>query len=183
MTAKSVAKKQKAVKLAPPSRPRFFADARVRAAIKRAKQELGGFKRNRSRYDVILEHVGERGCRASIFGAPEEMSVTAEPFSDRPDEARVWVTATHDGERLLEPRIVTFGYKFYDDRTMLLLDIVERLEDGRDEDDEDDEDEKYAGGPRPKSGGRELEGVEWNGFPLHVVPEGILEQLSAENPR
>lgn len=42
---------------------------------------------------------------------------------------------------------------------------------------------KQWGGPRPKSGGRELEGVEWNGFPLHVVPEGILKQLSADNPR
>lgn len=41
---------------------------------------------------------------------------------------------------------------------------------------------KQWGGPRPKSGGRELEGVEWNGFPLHVVPQGILEQLSACSP-
>ena len=37
---------------------------------------------------------------------------------------------------------------------------------------------KQWGGPRPKSGGRELEGVEWNGFPLHVVPEPILRQLA-----
>ncbi len=37
---------------------------------------------------------------------------------------------------------------------------------------------KQWGGARPKSGGRELEGVEWNGFPLHVVPDGILEQLN-----
>jgi len=38
---------------------------------------------------------------------------------------------------------------------------------------------KQWGGPRPKSGGRELEGEEWNGFPLHVVPDSIREQLSA----
>lgn len=38
---------------------------------------------------------------------------------------------------------------------------------------------KQWGGPRPKSGGRELEGEEWNGFPLHVVPDPIREQLSA----
>ena len=37
---------------------------------------------------------------------------------------------------------------------------------------------KQWGGPRPKSGGRKLEGEEWNGFPLHVVPEPILQQLS-----
>lgn len=36
---------------------------------------------------------------------------------------------------------------------------------------------KQWGGPRPKSGGRELDGVEWNGFPWAVVPEDILERL------
>ncbi len=29
---------------------------------------------------------------------------------------------------------------------------------------------KQWGGPRPKSGGRQLEGKEWNGFPWHLVP-------------
>lgn len=29
---------------------------------------------------------------------------------------------------------------------------------------------KQWGGARPKSGGRLLEGIEWNGFPLHIVP-------------
>lgn len=29
---------------------------------------------------------------------------------------------------------------------------------------------KQWGGPRPKSGGRLLEGIEWNGFPFHIVP-------------
>jgi protein gp37 len=38
---------------------------------------------------------------------------------------------------------------------------------------------KQWGGPRPKSGGRMLDGEEWNGFPLHVVPEPILQQLHA----
>ncbi len=37
---------------------------------------------------------------------------------------------------------------------------------------------KQWGGPRPKSGGRELEGMEWNGFPWKIVPDPILEQLS-----
>lgn len=36
---------------------------------------------------------------------------------------------------------------------------------------------KQWGGPRPKSGGRELEGREWNGFPIAIVPEQILQQL------
>lgn len=36
---------------------------------------------------------------------------------------------------------------------------------------------KQWGGARPKSGGRELEGVEWNGFPWTIVPAPILEQL------
>ena len=38
---------------------------------------------------------------------------------------------------------------------------------------------KQWGGARPKSGGRELEGVEWNGFPWKIVPEPILAQLQA----
>ncbi len=36
---------------------------------------------------------------------------------------------------------------------------------------------KQWGGPRPKSGGRLLEGVEWNGFPWKVVPQSIMGQL------
>ena len=36
---------------------------------------------------------------------------------------------------------------------------------------------KQWGGPRPKSGGRLLEGEEWNGFPWHIVPQGILESV------
>ncbi|MCK4712315.1 MAG: phage Gp37/Gp68 family protein [Marinosulfonomonas sp.] len=38
---------------------------------------------------------------------------------------------------------------------------------------------KQWGGPRPKSNGRLLEGVEWNGFPWQIVPEPILEALNA----
>ena len=38
---------------------------------------------------------------------------------------------------------------------------------------------KQWGGARPKSGGRLLDGEEWNGFPTHVVPTKILEQISA----
>lgn len=30
---------------------------------------------------------------------------------------------------------------------------------------------KQWGGLRPKSGGRLLEGIEWNGFPFHIVPD------------
>ena len=37
---------------------------------------------------------------------------------------------------------------------------------------------KQWGGARPKSGGRELDGVEWNGFPKHIVPKPILESLT-----
>lgn len=37
---------------------------------------------------------------------------------------------------------------------------------------------KQWGGPRPKSGGRLLEGEEWNGFPWAIVPKSILESLS-----
>jgi len=37
---------------------------------------------------------------------------------------------------------------------------------------------KQWGGPRPKSGGRLLEGVEWNGFPTHVVPDEILDAVA-----
>ena len=36
---------------------------------------------------------------------------------------------------------------------------------------------KQWGGARPKSGGRQLEGVEWNGFPWKIVPEPILAQF------
>ena len=36
---------------------------------------------------------------------------------------------------------------------------------------------KQWGGARPKSGGRLLEGEEWNGFPHEVVPEAILSSL------
>ena len=35
------------------------------------------------------------------------------------------------------------------------------------------------GGPRPKSGGRLLDGEEWNGFPWQIVPKPILDQISA----
>ncbi len=38
---------------------------------------------------------------------------------------------------------------------------------------------KQWGGARPKSGGRLLDGEEWNGFPTHVVPPKILEKISA----
>lgn len=37
---------------------------------------------------------------------------------------------------------------------------------------------KQWGGPRPKSGGRLLEGEEWNGFPWKIVPEAILQELN-----
>lgn len=36
---------------------------------------------------------------------------------------------------------------------------------------------KQWGGPRPKSGGRLLEGEEWNGFPTHIVPDRILAHI------
>lgn len=36
---------------------------------------------------------------------------------------------------------------------------------------------KQWGGARPKSGGRQLEGEEWNGFPWEIVPEAIMSQL------
>ena len=36
---------------------------------------------------------------------------------------------------------------------------------------------KQWGGPRPKSGGRLLDGGEWNGFPWQIVPEAILAEL------
>ncbi len=36
---------------------------------------------------------------------------------------------------------------------------------------------KQWGGPRPKSGGRLLDGEEWNGFPWQVVPEPIMAAL------
>jgi protein gp37 len=36
---------------------------------------------------------------------------------------------------------------------------------------------KQWGGARPKSGGRLLEGAEWNGFPWQVVPKAIMAQL------
>ncbi|MEO1986589.1 MAG: phage Gp37/Gp68 family protein [Martelella sp.] len=37
---------------------------------------------------------------------------------------------------------------------------------------------KQWGGARPKSGGRLLEGEEWNGFPWQIVPEAILAELA-----
>ncbi|QFT28881.1 Phage protein Gp37/Gp68 [Labrenzia sp. THAF82] len=37
---------------------------------------------------------------------------------------------------------------------------------------------KQWGGPRPKSGGRLLEGEEWNGFPWQIVPKPILDRLA-----
>lgn len=37
---------------------------------------------------------------------------------------------------------------------------------------------KQWGGPRPKSGGRTLDGEEWNGFPTDIVPKRILETLA-----
>ena len=37
---------------------------------------------------------------------------------------------------------------------------------------------KQWGGHRPKSGGRLLEGEEWNGFPWQIVPEGIMAELT-----
>ena len=36
---------------------------------------------------------------------------------------------------------------------------------------------KQWGGARPKSGGRLLDGLEWNGFPVHLVPSEIRERL------
>jgi len=40
---------------------------------------------------------------------------------------------------------------------------------------------KQWGGARPKSGGRLLDGKEWNGFPWRIVPEPILLALQAVN--
>jgi protein gp37 len=37
---------------------------------------------------------------------------------------------------------------------------------------------KQWGGARPKSGGRLLEGEEWNGFPWQIVPEAIIAELT-----
>lgn len=39
---------------------------------------------------------------------------------------------------------------------------------------------KQWGGPRPKSGGRLLDGEEWNGFPWQIVPPDLVEQLRPE---
>ena len=39
---------------------------------------------------------------------------------------------------------------------------------------------KQWGGARPKSGGRILDGEEWNGFPWQIVPPSILAELQAE---
>mgnify|MGYP002620461498 CR=1 FL=1 len=36
---------------------------------------------------------------------------------------------------------------------------------------------KQWGGPRPKSGGRLLDGEEWNGFPWQIVPQSIIHQM------
>jgi protein gp37 len=38
---------------------------------------------------------------------------------------------------------------------------------------------KQWGGARPKSGGRLLEGEEWNAFPSRIVPKAIMAALSA----
>ena len=38
---------------------------------------------------------------------------------------------------------------------------------------------KQWGGSRPKSGGRLLDGAEWNGFPWQIVPKGIIQSLQA----
>jgi protein gp37 len=38
---------------------------------------------------------------------------------------------------------------------------------------------KQWGGARPKSGGRLLEGEEWNGFPWQIVPASIMAELNA----
>ena len=37
---------------------------------------------------------------------------------------------------------------------------------------------KQWGGASPKSGGRILDGTEWNGFPWHIVPEAMAADLS-----
>jgi len=37
---------------------------------------------------------------------------------------------------------------------------------------------KQWGGPRPKSGGRLLDGEEWNGFPWQIVPDAILSEMT-----
>jgi protein gp37 len=37
---------------------------------------------------------------------------------------------------------------------------------------------KQWGGARPKSGGRVLDGEEWNGFPWQIVPDSILNELA-----
>lgn len=36
---------------------------------------------------------------------------------------------------------------------------------------------KQWGGARPKTGGRVLDGIEWNGFPTDIVPKSILAEL------
>lgn len=41
---------------------------------------------------------------------------------------------------------------------------------------------KQWGGARPKSGGRLLDGEEWNGFPWQIVPNAILSTLRSGNP-
>ncbi|NOX40773.1 MAG: phage Gp37/Gp68 family protein [Alphaproteobacteria bacterium] len=38
---------------------------------------------------------------------------------------------------------------------------------------------KQWGGARPKTGGRLLEGAEWNGFPWDIVPKPIMDQLNS----
>lgn len=38
---------------------------------------------------------------------------------------------------------------------------------------------KQWGGARPKSGGRVLDGEEWNGFPTDIVPAAIMAELTA----
>lgn len=39
---------------------------------------------------------------------------------------------------------------------------------------------KQWGGARPKSGGRLLDGEEWNGFPWQIVPKSIVENISTK---
>ena len=38
---------------------------------------------------------------------------------------------------------------------------------------------KQWGGARPKSGGRILDGEEWNGFPTDIVPKSIIAEITA----
>ena len=42
---------------------------------------------------------------------------------------------------------------------------------------------KQWGGPKPKSGGRTLEGREWNGFPWAIVPDPVRKRLHQDETR